>query len=107
MSRVEGNAKMFFNLTNDRYRTNLLSRLRNYSYFTFLLFMPLRRKKIFNHGCAEVTPAINYFPFLPLILRPIARRKFSMRTSVFLISVEKTSLPTMGQKGTCAMTEKV
>lgn len=31
---------------------------------------------------------------------PMARRKFSMRTSVFLISLEKTSLPTMGQKGT-------
>lgn len=30
----------------------------------------------------------------------MARLKFSMRASVFLTSVEKTSLPTMGQKGT-------
>ena len=36
----------------------------------------------------------------PLILSPMARLKFSMRTSVFLISVENTSLPTIGQKGT-------
>ena len=40
---------------------------------------------------------------LPRILSPMARLKFSMRTSVFLISVEKTSLPTIGEKGTWAM----
>lgn len=32
---------------------------------------------------------------------PIARRKFSISTSVFFTSDEYTSLPTMGQKGTC------
>jgi len=32
--------------------------------------------------------------------RPIARRKFSISTSVFFTSVEKTSEPTIGQKGT-------
>ena len=31
---------------------------------------------------------------------PMALRKFSISTSVFLISVEYTSLPTIGQKGT-------
>ena len=35
-----------------------------------------------------------------LILRPIARLKFSINTSVFLISLENTSLPTIGQNGT-------
>lgn len=30
----------------------------------------------------------------------MALRKFSISTSVFLISVEYTSLPTIGQKGT-------
>lgn len=33
--------------------------------------------------------------------RPIARRKFSIRISVFFTSEEYTSDPTMGQKGTC------
>ena len=37
-----------------------------------------------------------------LILRPIARRKFSIRISVFLTSDEYTSDPTMGQNGTCS-----
>lgn len=32
----------------------------------------------------------------------MARRKFSISTSVFLTSEEKTSEPTMGQKGTCS-----
>eukprot|EP00900_Chrysochromulina_parva_P022550 jgi/Chrpa1/4929/Chrysochromulina_OHIO_Genome00015640-RA len=32
--------------------------------------------------------------------RPIERRKFSISTSVFFTSDEKTSEPTMGQKGT-------
>lgn len=32
---------------------------------------------------------------------PMARRKFSISTSVFFTSDEYTSEPTMGQKGTC------
>ena len=42
----------------------------------------------------------SYTSLVSLILRPIARRKFSISTSVFLISDEYTSLPTMGQNGT-------
>ena len=49
---------------------------------------------------------------VPLILRPIARLKFSIKTSVFLISDEYTSDPTIGQKGTfdpnsCAMAKAI
>jgi hypothetical protein len=33
---------------------------------------------------------------------PIARLKFSMSTSVFFTSLLYTSLPTMGQNGTCS-----
>ena len=37
-----------------------------------------------------------------LMRKPMARRKFSIRISVFFTSDEKTSEPTMGQNGTCA-----
>ncbi len=39
-----------------------------------------------------------------LMRRPMARRKFSIRISVFFTSDENTSEPTMGQNGTCEHT---
>ena len=42
----------------------------------------------------------SYTSFVSLMRRPIARRKFSISTSVFFTSDEKTSEPTIGQKGT-------
>lgn len=50
-------------------------------------------------GVSSVTSP-SYTSLVSLIRSPMARRKFSIRTSVFLISVEYTSLPTIGQKGT-------
>lgn len=48
------------------------------------------------------------FRLAPRLASPMALRKFSMSTSVFLTSAEYTSAPTIGQKGTfvpssCAM----
>ena len=42
----------------------------------------------------------SYTSFVSLIRSPIARRKFSISTSVFFTSDEKTSEPTIGQNGT-------
>ncbi|MPC23699.1 hypothetical protein E2C01_016759 [Portunus trituberculatus] len=51
-------------------------------------------------GVSSVTSP-SYTSFTSLIRRPIARRKFSIRTSVFFTSELYTSDPTIGQKGTC------
>src|SRR3954454_6589299 len=52
-----------------------------------------------SSGVSSVTSP-SYTSLVSLMRRPMARRKFSINTSVFLISEEYTSLPTMGQKGT-------
>ncbi|WAR25693.1 CC146-like protein [Mya arenaria] len=56
-------------------------------------------------GVSSVTSP-SYTSFVSFIRRPMARLKFSMSTSVFLISEEYTSLPTMGQNGTLRPSKK-
>ena len=50
-------------------------------------------------GVSSVTSP-SYTSLVSLMRRPMARLKFSISTSVFFISDEYTSLPTIGQKGT-------
>lgn len=53
-----------------------------------------------THHLPMATLPTHHPPVAALPHSPMALRKFSISTSVFLISVEYTSLPTIGQKGT-------
>jgi len=57
------------------------------------------RRGLTSSGVSSITSP-SYTSLFSLMRRPIARRKFSMRISTFFTSVEYTSEPTMGTKGT-------
>lgn len=70
------------------------------------ILFPDAKSSFYSVLSSEIYPSQTSLVYL--ILRPIALLKFYIRTSVFLTSDEKTSDPTIGQKGTlgpsyCAM----
>lgn len=62
------------------------------------ILLPVERSSFYYVFNSEISPSQTYFVYF--IFRPIDLRKFYIKTSVFLTSDEKTSEPTIGQKGT-------
>ena len=62
------------------------------------ILFPEARSSLSYVFSSVISPSQTYF--VSLILIPIDRRKFSIRTSVFFIYEENTSDATIGQKGT-------
>ena len=79
----------------------------DYLYPNYICYLTSLKKLTFlppmgfsvSTGLSSVTSP-SYTSLVSLIRSPMARLKFSINTSVFFISDEYTSLPTMGQKGT-------
>ena len=62
------------------------------------ILLPVDRSSLSSVFSSDIYPSQTYL--VSLIFKPIDRLKFSINTSVFLTSEEKTSEATIGQKGT-------
>lgn len=63
-----------------------------------IILLPEVKSSFYSVFKSDISPSQTYLVYL--IFRPIDLLKFSINTSVFLTSEEKTYEPTMGQNGT-------